>query len=700
MSALSIQPTYPIFTDIDGQPLEAGYVWIGTANLDPQTNPINVYWDAALTILAPQPIRTLAGYPSNNGTPARLYVNSDYSIRVMNKNGSTVYSAPEPTEAYGGGIINANQVVYDPAGLGAVPTTVQTKLRETVSVKDFGAVGDGVADDTAAIQAAIAAAQGGTLFFPEGNYLVNSQIDVGNILLTGNATITKGNTVAARFLFKTDSGTVIQDLTLRSLGTTTYGAGALNMAGIITLKEAAKNIQFRNVKFIEVNNTYSAISIDNPDAGPLYAVNVENVLVDGCRFQGFTRPMYLSCIDYFTFTNNVIEDCRFDAIRTRKNMEYMIFDNNTFRRIGVFPPPDTQTRDALDTKWAGRSLIFSNNLVEQVAYVGVDIKGGTDGEVNEESGVFARSYKIIITGNHFKNISREAIKTDLSGDCITISDNIIDTANLASTSEAGINVENPNSIITNNQLINCGRGINVANAGAGIIIDGNTFTNNNDVDIRISGTSTVNMVNNVFNGYDANYNARATNAVPALRLDAPNAIISCSNNYFNKPNSRVMAVTVTATVRAWTNNLITEQSQVSSADDRRYRQATIYHSDRGHISTRPEALLATYDLGDAIFSYGTSNSLLLVGLDTAGTSLGTGDTTRNSHTVPVAAGFDFASLAVGDYVTFSGGVLGVYRVVDIDAVASTITTDVALERNVTGATITKRDKKFYSVALT
>lgn len=100
MSALSIQPVYPIFTDIDGQPLEAGYVWIGTANLDPQTNPINVYWDAALTIAAPQPIRTLAGYPSRNGTPARLYVNSDYSIRVMNRNGSTVYSAPSATERY------------------------------------------------------------------------------------------------------------------------------------------------------------------------------------------------------------------------------------------------------------------------------------------------------------------------------------------------------------------------------------------------------------------------------------------------------------------------------------------------------------------------------------------------------------------------------------------------------------------------
>jgi hypothetical protein len=105
MSALSIQPTYPIFTDIDGQPLEAGYVWIGQANLDPQVNPINVYWDAALTIPASQPIRTLGGYPSNSGTPARLYVNSDYSIRVMNKNGSVVYSAPEATERYSGAVV-------------------------------------------------------------------------------------------------------------------------------------------------------------------------------------------------------------------------------------------------------------------------------------------------------------------------------------------------------------------------------------------------------------------------------------------------------------------------------------------------------------------------------------------------------------------------------------------------------------------
>jgi hypothetical protein len=107
MSALSINPPYPLFADIDGQPLENGFVWIGAVNLDPQSNPIAVYWDAALTIPAVQPIRTLAGYLVNSGTPARFYVNADYSIRVMNRNGSTIYTSLNGNVASGSVATNA-----------------------------------------------------------------------------------------------------------------------------------------------------------------------------------------------------------------------------------------------------------------------------------------------------------------------------------------------------------------------------------------------------------------------------------------------------------------------------------------------------------------------------------------------------------------------------------------------------------------
>ena len=93
MSAVLVPSPYPAFADIDGQPLEDGYIFIGAANLNPQTNPIVVYQNAAKTIVAVQPIRTRGGYPVFSGTPGRLFVGSDYSIQVQNRNGSVIYTS-------------------------------------------------------------------------------------------------------------------------------------------------------------------------------------------------------------------------------------------------------------------------------------------------------------------------------------------------------------------------------------------------------------------------------------------------------------------------------------------------------------------------------------------------------------------------------------------------------------------------------
>lgn len=64
---------------------------------------------------------------------------------------------------------------YDQGATGAVNRPINEKFAEIISVKDFGAVGDGVTDDYIAIAAAITAVlalpTGGCLYFPHGNYI-------------------------------------------------------------------------------------------------------------------------------------------------------------------------------------------------------------------------------------------------------------------------------------------------------------------------------------------------------------------------------------------------------------------------------------------------------------------------------------------------------------------------------------------------
>jgi hypothetical protein len=81
------------------------------------------------------------------------------------------------------GIFSASAVNYNQGGTGAVTRTVQSRLRDYVSVKDFGAVGDGVTDDTAALTNAIAAtatSEYGLSFEAGKNYLVSAPLSFSN----------------------------------------------------------------------------------------------------------------------------------------------------------------------------------------------------------------------------------------------------------------------------------------------------------------------------------------------------------------------------------------------------------------------------------------------------------------------------------------------------------------------------------------
>ncbi len=77
---------------------------------------------------------------------------------------------PIPLALDGTPIVSDNTV----AGMGAATRPVTNKLSDVISIKDFGAKGDGLTDDTLAIQQALTAYD--SIFIPEGTYLTSAPI--------------------------------------------------------------------------------------------------------------------------------------------------------------------------------------------------------------------------------------------------------------------------------------------------------------------------------------------------------------------------------------------------------------------------------------------------------------------------------------------------------------------------------------------
>jgi hypothetical protein len=181
MAAKSLSVPYPSFRDNTGGPLESGYIYIGTENLNPETNAVSVYWDKALTEPAAQPIRTVAGFASFNGSARRLYVNEDdVSMTVKDKNGVLLYSALTITDLYSidqfSGQIPATQVSFTQTGTGASARTADAEFREVIKVTQFGADPTGVVDATSSIQAAFDSVTSNAnyeIVFPYGVYKIS-----------------------------------------------------------------------------------------------------------------------------------------------------------------------------------------------------------------------------------------------------------------------------------------------------------------------------------------------------------------------------------------------------------------------------------------------------------------------------------------------------------------------------------------------
>ena len=127
-------------------------------------------------------------------------VNLTYTPSAQSLYGTSTLTLKSALDQISNEGTGSSKVGFLQSGTGAANRTTQAKLRDTISVKDFGAVGDNSTDDTANIQAAIKEAVSSKkhLIFPTGTYVISSTLLIPNnpgfssqIIIDGQGSIIK-----------------------------------------------------------------------------------------------------------------------------------------------------------------------------------------------------------------------------------------------------------------------------------------------------------------------------------------------------------------------------------------------------------------------------------------------------------------------------------------------------------------------------
>lgn len=211
-----------------------------------------------------------------------------------------------------------------------------------VNVKDFGAVGDGVTDDTAAIQAAIDSGAGKTILFPEGNtYLISSPLTLySNSTYMGGAKIKQKN--SANISGSLFSGTSLNNILIDGLeldanqsnnaAAQTYGIilelGNNNtirncyihdttQSGIQLESESGSKIVSNHIIDCGINlgTDNHGIMVISTTSTPLSNILISGNIVDNAYRKGITvynaSPGVVSSV---VISNNVVSNCNTGGI--------------------------------------------------------------------------------------------------------------------------------------------------------------------------------------------------------------------------------------------------------------------------------------------------------------------------------------------------------------------------------------------------
>lgn len=287
MAVIATPPKLQFFY-ADGTPLVGGKLYAYAAGT---TTPLATYTDAAGTTPNANPVIL-----NSRGEASVWFGTSQYKLKLTDANDVEIWTVdnmngPDAvTQAAILGLLAASNgsslVGYIQSGSGAVAQTVQSALRRTITPQDFGAVGDGVADDTAAFQAAVNEAQtkNYTLYLP-GAFKIGAINITGNLHLMGAGSQTTINAKAGNYNLFTITGSDVMVENLYIDDTAKTGGWDFNIScGTATLER---------LSFTNINTFYSYGFIrDDGSTGIHVTTRVTECQARGHRGYGiyFTRP--------------------------------------------------------------------------------------------------------------------------------------------------------------------------------------------------------------------------------------------------------------------------------------------------------------------------------------------------------------------------------------------------------------------------
>jgi len=351
-----------------------------------------------------------------------------------------------------------------------------------VSVTDFGAKGDGIADDTDSIEKALqaAATKNGRLYFPRGEYLISRGIYLqSNMTVTGaqGAILKKIPAATQKFTKPISAGDTVvyvEDASAYKVNQDCYmwdgaGSGFNGTVGkIVAIDPGENKITFE---------AYKSQGAKKP-----YAVTDKSVF--STSFSMLTTNSTRTAVD-----NLVIEGMTFDCQR-QKN------EPDAYPLAAIHIDPQRRDKDQ-------RNIVVRNNIILNSASDGISVQASENVTIENN-----QVYRCGVNGIHVGfTIAKVTVRNNVVEDCgsavywcygvteMVVTNNFFKNCSIGC---GGIKNDGSNSVIAFNTFNGIGTGINVINGAHQTIITGNVFLNGKGTDINVYVSSFTVISDNLF----------------------------------------------------------------------------------------------------------------------------------------------------------------------------------------------------------